>query len=91
MCIGIIINEAVLNSYKHAFAENEIGVIRIDFQMQGPKGVLEISDNGKGVKGNREFIGSGVEIIRGMVEHLNGNLDIDGTNGMKICVSFSMR
>lgn len=91
MCIGIIINEAVLNSYKHAFAENEIGVIRIDFQMQGPKGVLEISDNGKGVKGNREFTGSGVEIIRGMVEHLNGNLDIDGTNGMKICVSFSMR
>lgn len=89
--IGIIINEAVLNSYKHAFGENEIGVIRIDFQMQGPKGVLEISDNGRGVKENRELAGSGVEIIRGMVEHLNGNLDIDGTNGMKICVSFSMR
>lgn len=91
MCIGIIINEAVLNSYKHAFAENELGVIRIDFQMLGPKGVLEISDNGKGIKGNREFTGSGVEIIKGMVEHLNGNLDVDGTNGMKICVSFSMR
>jgi two-component sensor histidine kinase len=91
MSIGIIINEAVLNSYKHAFGENEIGVIRIDFQMQGPKGVLEISDNGRGVKENRELAGSGVEIIRGMVEHLNGNLDIDGTNGMKICVSFSMR
>nr|WP_294862388.1 histidine kinase dimerization/phosphoacceptor domain -containing protein [uncultured Fluviicola sp.] len=91
MSIGIIINEAVLNSYKHAFGENEIGVIRIDFQMQGPKGVLEISDNGRGVKENRELTGSGVEIIRGMVEHLNGNLDIDGTNGMKICVSFSLR
>lgn len=91
MSIGIIINEAVLNSYKHAFGENEIGVIRIDFQMQGPKGVLEISDNGRGVKENRELAGSGVEIIRGMVEHLNGNLDIDGTNGMKICVSFFMR
>lgn len=91
MCIGIIINEAVLNSYKHAFAENELGVIRIDFQMLGPKGVLEISDNGKGIKGNREFSGSGAEIIKGMVEHLNGNLDVDGTNGMKICVSFSMR
>lgn len=91
MSIGIIINEAVLNSYKHAFGENEIGVIRIDFQMHGPKGVLEISDNGRGIKENRELAGSGVEIIRGMVEHLNGNLDIDGTNGMKICVSFSMR
>lgn len=91
MCIGIIINEAVLNSYKHAFAENELGVIRIDFQMQGPKGVLEISDNGKGIKGNREFTGSGADIIKGMVEYLNGNLDVDGTNGMKICVSFSMR
>ncbi len=91
MSIGVIINEAVLNSYKHAFGENEIGVIRIDFQMQGPKGVLEISDNGRGIKENRELSGSGVEIIRGMVEHLNGNLDIDGTNGMKICVSFSLR
>lgn len=90
MSIGIIINEAVLNAYKHAFGENEIGVIRIDFQMQGPKGVLEISDNGRGIKENRELAGIGVEIIRGMVEHLNGNLDIDGTNGMKICVSFSM-
>ncbi|MDF3029417.1 MAG: signal transduction histidine kinase [Fluviicola sp.] len=89
--IGIIINEAVLNSYKHAFGENELGVIRIDFQMLGPKGILEISDNGRGVKENRELAGSGVEIIRGMVGHLNGNLDIDGTNGMKICVSFSMR
>ncbi len=91
MSIGVIINEAVLNSYKHAFGENEIGVIRIDFQMHGPKGVLEISDNGRGIKENRELSGSGVEIIRGMVEHLNGNLDIDGTNGMKICVSFSLR
>lgn len=91
MSIGVIINEAVLNSYKHAFGENEIGVIRIDFQMKGPKGVLEISDNGKGIKENRELAGSGIEIIRGMVEHLNGNLDIDGTNGMKICVSFSLR
>lgn len=91
MSIGVIINEAVLNAYKHAFGENEIGVIRIDFQMQGPKGVLEISDNGRGIKENRELSGSGVEIIRGMVEHLNGNLDIDGTNGMKICVSFSLR
>lgn len=89
--IGIIINEAVLNSYKHAFGENELGVIRIDFQMLGPKGVLEISDNGRGIKENRELSGSGVDIIRGMVEHLNGNLDIDGTNGMKICVSFSLR
>ncbi|MDR0801071.1 hypothetical protein [Fluviicola sp.] len=38
-----------------------------------------------------DFTGSGTDIIKRMVEHLDGNLDEDGTNGMKICVSCSMR
>lgn len=91
ICIGIIINEAVTNTSKHAYSEGEIGVVRIDFQMNGPRGVLSIMDTGKGLRNVKETFGSGLDIIKGMTEHLNGELEINGENGMKIVVSFLLR
>ncbi|MBC7090231.1 MAG: hypothetical protein H5T37_07585, partial [Methanobacteriaceae archaeon] len=43
--LGLITNELVRNSLKHAFPEGE-GIITVNFKRQGDKCKLEISDNG---------------------------------------------
>lgn len=89
VCLGIIINEAVINAYKHAFNQQKIGVIRIDFETNGPHGSLEISDNGTGFSGLPPT-GGGLSIIREMVELMKGTLLLDGKAGFRIKIDFML-
>lgn len=47
--IGLVINEAVTNAYKHAFAEGEKGKINLTFSQSTDHLLLVISDDGKGL------------------------------------------
>lgn len=88
--LGLIINEAVTNAYKHAFQDQESGVVRIDFKLQGNKGHLEISDSGKGMSEAMITEGEGFDIIRGMADHLDAELRIDGKTGLTIDLIFKL-
>lgn len=87
--LGIIINESIMNAYKHAFKETTLGVIRIDFEQQGPNGTLEISDNGAGFEGLSPN-GGGLSIIKEMANHINGNVLIEGGAGFRIKIEFPL-
>ena len=93
---GLIINELVTNSIKHAFPENRKGAIRIEFGYLGD-GQLEIrvSDNGVGVPVNFDFKGSdtlGVQIVKALAEHqLGGTVELDSTKGTKFFIRFKER
>lgn len=89
VCLGIIINEAVINAYKHAFNKQKIGVIRIDFEINGPHASLEISDNGTGFSGLAPT-GGGLSIIREMVDLIKGTLLLDGQAGFRIKIDFML-
>jgi len=47
--VGIIINELVTNSIKHAFPQGKEGNIYIDFRKQNEKFVLTVKDDGTGM------------------------------------------
>jgi len=93
---GLIINELVTNSIKHAFPENRKGEIRLEFGYLGD-GQLEIrvSDNGVGVPVNFDFKGSdtlGVQIVKALAEHqLGGTVELDSTKGTKFFIRFKER
>lgn len=89
VALGIIVNEAVMNAYKHAFADTKVGVIRIDFEQQGPNGILEITDNGTGFSGLSPS-GGGISIIKEMVDHIHGRLIVEGDAGFRIKVEFPL-
>lgn len=95
--VGLMINELVTNSLKHAFtelAEDSEEEIRISFTCpKKNKYRLIVSDNGKGIppdidwKDNSSF---GLRIIRLLAQQLSGEIDrIEQVNGTGFSIIFS--
>jgi len=90
--IGLIINEGITNSIKHAFPEGSEGLIKISLA-QSPENriTLSISDDGTGdsnYTADKEFSSLGMKLIKGLTEDLNGVLTIDNENGYTLSIVF---
>lgn len=81
---GLLLNELITNSIKHAFPDRDDGAIRVDIR-EGDSGDLEvtISDNGIGLNAEEPGLmgGNGLLITRGLAEQLNSSLSFDSTAG----------
>lgn len=83
--VGLLVNEVVTNSIKHAFMERPAGNIDIILEKSEFKINLTIKDNGVGTPLNVDFENSktlGLQLIKLLVTQLNGNYKIyreDGT------------
>lgn len=82
---GLIINELVTNSIKHAFAGSNEGIILINLHTKDNILFLEVSDNGKGFPKDIDFKNTnslGLQLVNTLVEQLNGKLELsDNKNG----------
>jgi two-component system, sensor histidine kinase PdtaS len=80
--LGLIINELLTNSFKHAFPENREGLITITLQKQ--TGVLQlcVADNGVGISsaenGSTSF---GYSLVNMLVQKLGGNISVGNGQG----------
>ncbi|TSJ45440.1 sensor histidine kinase [Fluviicola chungangensis] len=82
--IGLIINEAVSNSFKYAFPDRK-GMIRISFIESGEHFCLKISDNGIGLPETiqtEEFESLGIQLINTLSDQLDAELKIVRDNGL---------
>jgi two-component sensor histidine kinase len=89
--LGLIITELVSNSMKHAFKERAIGIIRIELIKDEISGqmTLHYTDNGDGFdfyKASEK--GLGLEIIRGLINQLDGIVETKGSNGFELTLTF---
>jgi PAS domain S-box-containing protein len=91
--IGLIINELLTNAYKHAFTDQENGIIEITLKLKEANNYqLLVKDNGKGMDLREENQGSnslGFEIIQALSEQINGSLKFDNNNGLIYSLEFS--
>ncbi|MBD3233264.1 MAG: PAS domain-containing protein, partial [candidate division Zixibacteria bacterium] len=74
---GLIINELVTNSLKHAFPQEDRGVISIEISAIDDKYLLTVSDNGIGIPEHIDLKKSrslGWQLISLLVDQLNGNI-----------------
>lgn len=83
---GLIINEIVSNSIKHAFNESDVEdpTINITLELKDNNTRMSISDNGVGLPDNfdiRESESLGLELVCSLVDQLDGNIDYSGKNG----------
>ncbi|HET7002056.1 MAG TPA: sensor histidine kinase, partial [Puia sp.] len=90
--LGLILNEAITNAFKYAFADVDDPRILIRLTENGNHITLEVSDNGHGLPGN--FNGSqnnsfGMILMKGMAEDLEGDFSVINENGIRISVSFT--
>ncbi|MBC7947420.1 MAG: tetratricopeptide repeat protein, partial [Chitinophagaceae bacterium] len=88
--LGLILNEAITNSIKYAFPDNNSGVISISLSNTSPgHHLLSISDNGIGIPTDLKKAGSlGMSLMKGLSEDLDGHFSIENNNGTVINISF---
>jgi two-component sensor histidine kinase len=82
---GLILNELLSNSLKHAFSDGRPGVIRIVLRTR-PHGriELEVADNGKGLPPNYRLENGrslGMQVVSTLIRQLRADLVVSGTRG----------
>jgi PAS domain S-box-containing protein len=100
--LGIIINELVSNSLKHAFIGRDKGEIQIKLHREEKKEcknegckstsyVLSISDNGIGIPEDlniKELDSLGLQLVTSLVDQLEGELELKRNNGTEFVIRF---
>ncbi len=87
--LGIIVNELVTNTLKHAFPDRRPGTIRLSLASAGSEILFDYRDNGKGLdnySGNKETFGS--VMISTQVKEIGGKIEINGNEGYHFSLSF---
>ena len=90
--LSLILNELVTNSLKHAFPNRSEGSISIIFKDCGTNYKLTVSDDGIGMSqekfdsNNTDSLG--LNLVDMLVLQLNGNLQINGSQGTVYTIEF---
>lgn len=89
---GLIINELVSNALKHAFPRGRAGRITVRFGI-AENGMcrLAVTDDGAGLPGDVDVVNSkslGWQLIRDLVDQLEGEMFVDRTAGVKFLMTF---
>ncbi len=88
---GLILNELITNSLKHAFA-GQNGEINIKLFQENGKINLYISDNGVGFSTKNTIDSLGLTLVSTLViEQLNGTITINSNNGVEVEIQWISR
>jgi two-component sensor histidine kinase len=91
--LGLIVNEAITNSFKYAFPNKCAGKITIELKQTDNHIRLIIADNGIGMRlaGNDNLPKSlGLDLMRGLTSELQGRIRIENDKGTRINLFFPM-
>lgn len=89
--LGLILNEFISNSIKHAFKDIQEGKISIFFNELNKKFCLRVKDNGKGLPKNFNFENTetlGLQLVKALVDQIDGRLDIRNNSGTEFEINF---
>jgi len=85
---GLIINELVSNSLKHAFSKNYDGKIIVTLKKtKNNKKLLDVYDNGIGFPKDLDYINSdtlGLKLISTITKQMDGKISIEKNNGTHV-------
>lgn len=90
--IGLIVNELVSNSLKHAFPAGRVGRVLVRLQRaSGDLCILSVEDNGIGLPG--DFDGDkaetlGLQLVRDLTDQLHGEMTVRRHEGTTFTISF---
>ncbi len=98
--LGIIVNELVSNSLKHAFPAGKAGEIRIslfgpeNYEIEGEKDLqftLSVADDGKGFPEKIDFKNTdslGLQLVKILVEQIEGCIELKRDSGTEFKIKF---
>ncbi|MBM4240842.1 MAG: response regulator, partial [Euryarchaeota archaeon] len=88
---GLIINELVSNSLKHAFPDNRKGEVGVTLNSADKNFKLIVSDDGVGFPEDLEFTNTetlGLRIVNTLVAQLDGDIQLDRSKGTSFEIAF---
>lgn len=86
--LGLIVNELLSNSLKHAFPGGRSGEIRIGMRLDRDL-ILVVEDNGKGIPSDFDIRRSptlGLQLVMTLVEQLKARIELDRSRGTRFTI-----
>jgi two-component sensor histidine kinase len=93
IAVGLILNELISNSLKHAFANRAGGELNIDLYKTGDELILITADNGTGFPEDFDFQNTetlGLQLVFSLIDQHNGTLEYDNKNGTKFKITLGL-
>jgi two-component system sensor kinase len=91
--LGLIVNELVSNSLKHAFPDDRNGKVSIWLQTQDKNNILTVVDDGIGLPSDFDISNNtdslGLHIVQTLTLQLRGTLDIKKSPGAEFKITFT--
>jgi len=92
---GLIVNELVSNSLKHAFPDNRKGTIWVELNTS-PEDVinLRVADDGAGLPPDLDLLHTkslGLRLVNSLTSQVNGKLELESSKGVSFRLSFKQR
>jgi two-component sensor histidine kinase len=84
--LGLIVNEIITNSYKHAFKAGHKGIIDIEILKRENQLLMMIKDNGIGFDFASKKETFGIEILKDLVNQLDGKLSFNALGGANFSI-----
>ena len=84
---GLIINELINNSLKHAFGDGRWGEISISFEKDAENYILIVADNGIGLddSATKQSLNSiGIQIVNRLTKQLKGSVEFKSEQGTEV-------
>ncbi|HSD62510.1 MAG TPA: MASE1 domain-containing protein [Ignavibacteriaceae bacterium] len=92
--LGLIVNEIVTNSIKHAFPDDKMGLISVDLINTDHNVKLVIKDNGIGLAPDFDLnsnITLGTQLINNLMQQVPGTISLENDGGTKYILSFNAK
>ena len=90
--LGLILNELLTNSYKHAFVNMDSGSIKISIEKKDELYNFRYKDNGIGLK-NEDINGYktlGMRLVSRLSNQINANAILKSDNGVEVTFNFKL-
>lgn len=91
--IGLILNELVTNSLKHAFNQNDEGLVHVRLEQREDHLLLEVADNGVGMGSgdltNAASASYGMKMLRAFAEKLKATINHSSDHGTTISLAIT--
>ena len=89
---GLIVNELVSNSLKHAFPDRRKGQVEVTLRSAGTDVILEVADNGVGIPGGLDFRSPstlGLKLVAIFTEQVGGAMSLSRDGGTRFTLRFT--
>jgi two-component sensor histidine kinase len=90
--LGLILNEAITNAIKYAFAAHQNGIIGITLKQTADHCyMLKVADNGRGLPDNfdvKNMDSMGYNLMKGLSKQVGGKLELSTKQGVAITINF---